>query len=71
MSGKMITTELYSHLLIETVCSSKDLLSTIISFITSLFRAYTVHLVAAVLISEKLPHNMRATSVNRRFIVKK
>lgn len=35
MSGKMITTELYSHLLIETVCSSKDLLSTPISFITS------------------------------------
>lgn len=35
MSRKMITTELYSHLLIETVCNSKDLLSTNISFITS------------------------------------
>lgn len=35
MSGKMITTELYSHLLIGTVCSSKDLISTIFFFITS------------------------------------
>lgn len=35
MGGKMITTELYTHLLTGAVCSSKDLMSTIISFIAS------------------------------------
>lgn len=35
MTGKMTTSELYSHLIIGTVCTSEDLTHTIISFITS------------------------------------
>lgn len=35
MTGKTITSELYSQLIIGTVCTSEDLIYTIISFATS------------------------------------
>lgn len=35
MTGNMITSELYGHLIIGTVCTSEDLIYTITSFITS------------------------------------